>query len=246
MILITASIVLLIMLLIGIVTIVSLSKEQEEEEIEEIDVEQLEMNFGEMFNNQEHEYVSTLYSIQEEKSGKYKVEVDIPYIKVEDKIDNQINQEINEIFVNKLLKVINESESYTILTIDYTTSINENIMSLAIKCVLKEAHNAQRTIIKTYNYDIENGRILKITDLIPENKKQYIQNEIDIKIQKQIKKENTIAEQGYNIYRRNPDSDIYKLENATEFYLKDNILYIIYSYGNSNYTSEVDLIISTI
>lgn len=48
------------------------------------------------------------------------------------------------------------------------------------------------------------------------------------------------------MYRRDENSEIYILENATEFYVKDNILYIIYSYGNNNYTSKTDLIITTI
>ena len=48
------------------------------------------------------------------------------------------------------------------------------------------------------------------------------------------------------MYRRNPESSIYILENATEFFVKDGIVYIIYSYGNSSFTSEMDLIIDKI
>ena len=37
---------------------------------------------------------------------------------------------------------------------------------------------------------------------------------------------------------------MYNVENTTEFFLgKDNFLYLIYAYGNDNYTSELDLVI---
>ena len=78
------------------------------------------------------------------------------------------------------------------------------------------------------------------------NKREEIQQQINKKIQVAIKKENTIIEQGYKVYRRNPESSIYILENATEFFVKDGIVYIIYSYGNSSFTSEMDLIIDKI
>ncbi len=72
-----------------------------------------------------------------------------------------------------------------------------------------------------------------------------MQEEINQKIQLKLK-EATLAEQGYNVYRRDVDSDIYKIENANEFYIKDKILYIIYCYGNNSFTSEVDLIVTKI
>ena len=239
--------IILVILIASIILILTLKKETEGIGTEDdIDVEALEIDFNELFDNKENEYVGTLYHIKDEKSGKYKIEADIPYVYIEDEIDNKINKEINNVFVNKLLKIINESQSYNILKIDYASSINENIISLAIRCVLKEGNNAQRTIIKTYNYDIENGKELAIMEIIPEGKVEDIQNQINQEIEKQIKKEEAIAQQGYNIYRRDKESDIYILENATEFYIKDNILYIIYSYGNNNYTSEIDLIINKI
>ncbi len=78
-----------------------------------------------------------------------------------------------------------------------------------------------------------------------------MQDKINETIQAKIRRENTIIEQGYasqgyNVYRRDATNDMYLLENATEFFIEDNILYIIYSYGNNNYTNEVDLIINKI
>lgn len=215
-------------------------------EEEPIDKEQLEIEFNDLFTNEENQYVSTLYKIQEEKSGKYKIDAYIPRIHLDNKIDNEVNNEINSSFVNKILQVYNDSKIYTILKINYATSIQDNRLSVIIKCSLKEGSNAQRTIIKTYNYDIESKEKIKIVDLIQEQKKADLQEEINQKIQLKLKKEATLAEQGYNVYRRDVESDIYKIENANEFYIKDKIIYIIYCYGNNSFTSEVDLIVTKI
>ena len=59
---------------------------------------------------------------------------------------------------------------------------------MIIKCSLKEGSNAQRTIIKTYNYDIESKEKIKIVDLIQEQKKADLQEEINQKIQLKLKK----------------------------------------------------------
>lgn len=241
----------LLILIISIVIIIASHKNNKTNDFkgieeEQIDKEKLEIDFNDLFNNEENQYVSTLYKIQEEKSGKYKIDAYIPRIHLDNKIDNEVNNEINSSFVNKILQVYNDSKIYTILKINYATSIQDNRLSVIIKCSLKEGSNAQRTIIKTYNYDIESKEKIKIVDLIQEQKKADLQEEINQKIQLKLKKEATLAEQGYNVYRRDVDSDIYKIENANEFYIKDKILYIIYCYGNNSFTSEVDLIVTKI
>lgn len=185
-ILIAIGVILVIAIIMAIVLVLT-KKEPVDDLEEEINVEQLEMQFNDIFDNAENEYISTLYNIQEEKSGKYKIEVVIPYTHISAEIDNKINKEINDIFVNKLLKIINQNQSYNIIKINYTTSINKGIISLMIKCVLKEGSNAQRTIIKTYNYNIENNTEVKIMDLIPDENKETIQNNINKKIQSEIK-----------------------------------------------------------
>ena len=184
-----------------------------------------------------------MYHIEETKSGKYDIRVDIPYSHINGEIDNKINKELNDVFIKKLSQIINGGLSYTIFKMDYTTSIKNDIVSLVVRCVLKEGSSAQRTIIKTYNYNIQTNEAVKIMDLIPENRQSDIQELINRRIQSEVKREQTIVDQGYNVYRRDPNSDIYILKNASEFYIADDILYIIYSYGNSNYTSKVDIII---
>ena len=242
-------VLVIIAISVFIIVIYNKGKKQNNSDLqveEQIDKEQLEIAFNDLFNNEENEYVSTLYKIQEDKSGKYKIEAYIPRIHLDDEIDNKVNSEINSAFVNKILQVYNESKIYTILRINYATSIQDNKLSIIIKCSLKEGSNAQRTIIKTYNYDIEKKEPIILSDLIQEQKKSDLQEEVNEKIQMKIKKEETLAEQGYNVYRRDSNSDIYKIDNAKEFYIKDKILYIIYCYGNNSFTSEVDLIVTKI
>ena len=48
---------------------------------------------------------------------------------------------------------------------------------------------------------------------------------------------------GYPLYARDYTSDTYNINNVTEYFLgNDNILYIIYAYGNQNHTSEMDIV----
>lgn len=246
MLIIVISIVAILIVFAVIITLLATNKNKNATEQEkEINIEQLESNFNTMFNNEENEYVSKMYYIKE-KSTKYEIEASIPYIQNPDSIANEINTEINNIFINKLLQVYNQSQSYTIIKMDYATTVNGNIVSLMIKFAIKEDQNAQRTIIKTYNYNIEENKMVAITDLIPEEEKENVQTQIREKIQSKIKREEAIVAQGYSVYRRNANSEIYILENATEFYIDNNILYIIYSYGNSSYTGETDIIITKI
>ncbi len=222
---------------------------------ESINTQELEMKFNDIFDNIENEYVLTLYNIQEEKSGKYKITAKIPAVELTKNAENnnkaieisqKINKQINDIFANTLVNIYENSNKYTILQINYATSINDNILSLVVKCILKEGTNAQRTIIKTFNYNLNNFKEINIMDIIPQEKQEELQQEIYQKIHKEIEKEKRLAEQGYNSYKRDETNKIYLLENATEFFIKDDVLYIIYSYGNSNYTSTVDLIITKI
>lgn len=212
----------------------------------EIDIDKLEMQFEDLFTSEENEYVSTAYNIEENKNGEYSIYAKIPSIHISNSVDSKVNKEINDIFIKKMLEVYNNSRIYTKLSIDYATTVNDNILSLAIRCTLKEGATVQRKIIKTYNIRIPEGEILGILSIIPSEQEEGIQEKINRTIQNNIKKENEIIMQGYQTYKRDIDSDIYLIENATEFYVKNNVLYIIYSYGNNNYTSEIDLIVTTI
>lgn len=93
---------------------------------------------------------------------------------------------------------------------------------------------------------MESNKLLSLNDII-ENKnldKNQIQDNINTQIKKQKDYEKSLVDLGYEIYTRNEDDDMYKLENTNNFILGEKShLYIIYAYGNNNFTSETDIII---
>ena len=57
------------------------------------------------------------------------------------------------------------------------------------------------------------------------------------------KEAKAIEASGYGTYTRNADDSIYDVKNISEFFFReDGTLYIVYAYGNNNYTSELDII----
>ena len=68
------------------------------------------------------------------------------------------------------------------------------------------------------------------------------------KIKETITKANTNSESlkslGYSVFTRNLENDMYKPENVTIFFFGENAnLYVLYPYGNTSETSEMDIII---
>lgn len=196
----------------------------------------------------EDEIIGTSYESKEKVIGKYSLDVKIPYININNSTVREYNKQIEEIFKQKALDIMNDSTSKDIIyTVDYIAYINENnVLSIAIRSILKEGTNAQRTIIQTYNYDFQNNKEITLGEIL--ERKGLNEKDVEDKVTDKIKQEQTKVEElkklGYNIFERDYKSDMYKVENTTEFFLgKDNVLYLIYAYGNDNYTSELDLVI---
>lgn len=226
---------------------------------------QLETNFEEIFTNEtinqinqtilitnkikkEDDIIGVSFESKEKAIGKYSLNIKIPYININNSTVRNYNNQIESIFKQKALDIMNNSQSKDIVyTVDYIAYINENnILSIAIRSILKEGTNAQRTIIQTYNYDLQNNKeisleeILQMKGLQTKNVEEKIENKIK---QEQIKVEE-LKKLDYNIFERDYTNDMYKVENTTEYFIgKDNFLYLIYAYGNDNYTSEMDLVI---
>lgn len=104
----------------------------------------------------------------------------------------------------------------------YVGYINDNILSLVIKCTLKEGTKAQRTIIQTYNYNIDEDRIVTLDEIMQKRNldKGKVQNQITQEITKLSKQNASFANQGYNVYVRNPNDDIYKSRKHTKLFLR--------------------------
>lgn len=92
---------------------------------------------------------------------------------------------------------------------------------------------------------MENNKELTLEDVIKIYKldKNDVQNKIKSDIKNEEEKAQALIDLGYNVFTRNVDSDIYKIENSTEFFVNNNNLYILYPYGNNDITSEMDLVI---
>ena len=231
------------------------------EEKREANYEDLKNNFDSIFTNTINkdgaaqvananinydEIIGTKYDINEKKETKYSIVAKIPLFKKETETTKKVNQEIFNTFGGKIVDIITNSNTDTIYNLGYVGYINDNILSLVIKCTLKEGTKAQRTIIQTYNYNIDEDRIVTLDEIMQKRNldKEKVQNQITQEITKLSKQNASFANQGYNVYVRNPNDDIYKVENTPNFFLgKNKTLYLIYAYGNSDYTSETDLII---
>jgi len=196
----------------------------------------------------EDDIIGTAYENKEKLTGKYSMDVKIPYININNATVNKYNSQIEQIFKQKALDIMEDTESKDIIyTVDYVAYINENnILSIAIRSILKEGANAQRTIIQTYNYDFQNSKEIML-DSIMETKgltKQVVESKVENKIKQEQAKVEELKKLGYNIFERDYKNDMYKVENTTEFFVgPDGFLYLIYAYGNDNYTSELDLVI---
>ena len=134
----------------------------------------------------------------------------------------------------------------TIYNVDYAVFINNGILSVAIKSLLKEGNNPQRTIVQTYNYDlqtgerVEIGRILSNLGLTTDE----VQNKIREIVNEAAEAANILEQSGYSVFKRNLEDSMYNMNNLTTYMLgPSNELYIIFAYGNRNFTSEMDIVL---
>lgn len=237
-------------------------KETEYKETTILDTAVLVENFNNIFDNKinyqnnevenfksdnKKELVYTNYINQQRVENLYELNINIPAININSEEANKINNEINTLFYNKVKDILNNNKNNNVVyNVNYKAYINDNILSLIIRANLKEDQNPQRVIIKTYNYNLSSNEqidILKILDYrnLSEEK---IQNNIIATIENASQSANKYNELGYKKYLRNPKDDMYKLENTKVYFIGENkALYIIYPYGNTNYTSELDLLV---
>lgn len=225
-------------------------KNQHKDEFEKIfqnKVNYLENNsykISKLSSDKEIVYIG--YQNNESKLNDYDLKVNIPYININNDTIEEFNTQIKDIFEKKAKSIINTQNNNVIYTVDYSAYISNNILSLVVRSTLKEGTNPQRDIIQTYNYDLTNQKEYTIDDML--NAKGITKKEANQKIKEEIKQQQEKAEEleklGYTTYKRDYTSDIYNINNATEYLMgEDNALYIIYAYGNENNTNEMDVVI---
>lgn len=195
---------------------------------------------------EDEEIVYLGYQNNENKVNDYDLKVNIPYINIKDETVEDFNQQIKEIFETKAKNVLNTKDNNVIYTVDYIAYVSNNILSLVVRSTLKEGANPQRDIVQTYNYDLANHKkctidaILDLKEITKKEANQKIKDEIKT-VQERV---DELAKLGYTVYQRDYQSDIYNINNVTEYFMgNNNTLYIIFAYGNDNHTSEMDIVV---
>lgn len=196
--------------------------------------------------NKEKNIVYAAYNIQQENDF-FNIDLNIPVINIKGDIPKEFNKITQEVFVKKANEVMdntNASEKI-IYSIDYAAYINGDILSVIIKSSLKQGNNPQRIIVQTYNYNIKTKEKVTLSNIIEQKNidEQKLKSKIDRALQIVKREEEILTQSGYSVYVRDLNSDVYKLENITNFFLdNDEKLYIIFAYGNQNFTSELDIV----
>ena len=196
--------------------------------------------------NKEKNIVYAAYNIQQENDF-FNIDLNIPVINIKGDIPKELNKITQEVFVKKANEVMdntNASEKI-IYSIDYAAYINGDILSVIIKSSLKQGNNPQRIIVQTYNYNIKTKEKVTLSNIIEQKNidEQKLKSKIDRALQTVKREEEILTQSGYSVYVRDLNSDVYKLENITNFFLdNDEKLYIIFAYGNQNFTSELDIV----
>lgn len=198
--------------------------------------------------DQKYDLIYADYTKVDKVVGRYDLNVQIPHINIDSEEVNKINEEIDKTFKQKAESLIDENNTVenAVYSIKYQAYLNNDILSLILECTLKERTNPQRIIIKTYNYNMNSKKIITMEELakIKQIDKNKIESEIKEEIDSKISMEKSLTEAGYNVFNRYPDSDMYKYENLSNFFIDEqNNLYIIFAYGNTNNTSELDVVV---
>ena len=184
----------------------------------------------------------------DESTDRYEMNLHIPVINVRSELSNQLNLNTQNYFINKANEIIQDTESTikTIYSIDYAAFVNNNILSLVIRSTLKEGDSAQRIIVQTYNYNLSTNQEASLVELL--TLKRLNRGEVNNKILEVVtaadEADKALEAMGYNqIYIRDLASDIYTVDNAGAYFLGPNgELYIVYAYGNGEFTSKMDIV----
>jgi hypothetical protein len=88
--------------------------------------------------------------------------------------------------------------------------------------------------------------LLVLVDVL--TKRNIVQSECQNKINQVVSKAQEEAQilvkSGYQVYNRDLSNSIYQLSNISNFFLgSTGELYIIFAYGNQNFTAEMDVVL---
>ncbi len=196
--------------------------------------------------NSSEDLIYTWVTKESVVENRYDLDLNIPRVNISNTSVEKFNEKIKELYVDKANDIILNATNNTIYTVEYMSYINTNILSLVIKSTLKEGNNPQRVIIQTYNYNLSTNEEITLKQLLEIKglQESTVKNTVLSKIQEANREAEDLKNLGYNVFVRDLSSDIYEIQNTENFFLgANNYLYIIYPYGNSNYTDEMDVIV---
>ena len=221
----------------------------------------LEANFNGLFTNElkvnsenvdvekikgSNDIVYTAYDIKQEDETYYSIDVKVPIININTSYIKELNQQIKTDFYESANSYMRQKEMNVVYSVDYAAYINEQILSIVVKASLREGENPEKIIVKTYNYNMLEDKEVSLEDLITYKgtSVEFIQNTINDEIKTAYDNAVIIADQFGHMYDRDLKSDMYKVENTENYFLtQDGYVYVVYSYGNKEYTNVVDIII---
>ena len=191
-----------------------------------------------------------IYTVVETKrvvENRYDIDLKVPIINISNNTSvEQFNKKIQSLFVDKANDIMKNATQNTIYSIDYMAYVNTNILSLVIRSNLKEGNNPQRVIIQTYNYNLSTNEEIRLNQILEIKglNRETVENMIIAQVKLANEEAEVLKHLGYNVYTRDLNNNIYKLENTDNYILgPDNKLYLIYPYGNANFTDEMDVIV---
>lgn len=229
-----------------------------ENENEEYD--ELKLDFYSLFTNkfesdkqiqnikkieQDAEIIYTKYEKEDKSISNYTLDVKLPYVNIDNDVTKGYNDDIKKEFQKPAEDIMKTEGRNIIYTVNYMAYVEKDILSIAILSTFKEGSNTQRTILKTYNYNISSNKEVTIFDSIElkDTNEKTLENRIRTEIKKSQEQAEQLKELGYDIFARDANNDMYKTNNITDFFWHDGYLYIVFPYGNRNNTSEMDIII---
>ena len=162
------------------------------------------------------------------------------------KYDKDINKFSIDEFWNVANNVMRKKEGTSVYTVNYAAFINDEVLSLVVKSSLKEESKPEKVVVKTYNYSLTEEREITLGEMIRAKgvTADEVQNTINQDIKTAYTNAKIIAAEYGVLYERDLNSEMYKVENTDNFFLtQDGFVYIIYAYGNEDYTNEIDIII---
>lgn len=134
----------------------------------------------------DEEIVYLGYQNNESKLNDFELDVNIPYININNAIVEEFNTQIKDTFEKKAKSILNSQNNNAIYTVNYSAYISNNILSVVVRSTLKEGTNPQRDIVQTYNYDLTNRKKCTIDDML--ELKGITKKEANQKIKEEIKK----------------------------------------------------------